>query len=85
MVWNTQGLLILLFLILGLVIALLNYASIRRFDQYPLSDKTPRVSILVPARNEGRNIRACMESLLIQDYPDYEVLVLNDHSSDDTG
>jgi chlorobactene glucosyltransferase len=85
MIWNSNGVLILLFLVLGLMIAIINYATIRRFDQYPLSEKTPSVSILVPARNEGRNIRACIESLLAQDYPDYEVLVLNDHSSDETG
>ena len=42
------------------------------------------VSILVPARNEARNIRACVESLLGQDYPRWEILVLNDHSTDDT-
>jgi chlorobactene glucosyltransferase len=45
----------------------------------------PLVSILVPARNEERNIRACVESLLTQDYPNWELLVLDDHSSDGTG
>jgi len=42
------------------------------------------VSVLVPARNEARNIRRCLESLLAQDYPLLEVLVLDDGSSDDT-
>jgi chlorobactene glucosyltransferase len=45
----------------------------------------PFVSILVPARNEEINIRDCAESLLNQDYPDYEVIVLNDSSEDKTG
>lgn len=45
----------------------------------------PMVSILVPARNEARNIRACVESLLAQDYPSWELLVLDDHSDDGTG
>jgi chlorobactene glucosyltransferase len=45
----------------------------------------PLVSILVPARNEERNIRACVESLLAQDYPKWELLVLDDHSDDGTG
>lgn len=44
----------------------------------------PRVSVLVPARNEARCIARCAGSLAAQDYPDFEVLVLNDHSEDDT-
>ena len=43
------------------------------------------VSILVPARNEARNIEACVRSLLAQDYPNFELLVLDDHSEDGTG
>jgi Glycosyltransferases, probably involved in cell wall biogenesis len=45
----------------------------------------PSVSILVPARNEAHNIERCVTSLLEQDYPCFEVLVLNDHSTDNTG
>lgn len=45
----------------------------------------PLVSILVPARNEERNIRACVESLLAQDYPNWQLIVLDDHSEDRTG
>ena len=45
----------------------------------------PLVSILVPARTEERNIEACVGSLLAQDYPNCEVLVLDDHSEDATG
>lgn len=43
------------------------------------------VSVLVPARNEELNIAACIESLCRQDYPAYEVIVLNDGSEDATG
>jgi chlorobactene glucosyltransferase len=45
----------------------------------------PFVSILVPARNEAHNIERCVVSLLEQDYPHFEVLVLDDHSVDGTG
>ena len=38
----------------------------------------PRVSVLVPARNEERNIARCVRSLLAQDYADFEVIVLDD-------
>lgn len=44
----------------------------------------PWVSVLVPARNEERNIEACARSLLEQDYPRFEVLVLDDDSTDET-
>jgi len=42
------------------------------------------VSILVPARNEERNIARCVQSLLALDYPSFEVLVLDDQSIDNT-
>jgi chlorobactene glucosyltransferase len=45
----------------------------------------PLLSVCVPARNEERNIRACVESILAQDYPRFEVIVLEDRSTDATG
>lgn len=45
---------------------------------------SPFVSVMVPARNEERLIRECVESLLQQNYDNYEVIVLNDNSSDNT-
>lgn len=45
---------------------------------------SPLVSVLVPARNEGGNIEKCILSLLEQDYPNYEVIILDDNSEDDT-
>lgn len=45
----------------------------------------PKVSIVVPARNEERNIAEALTSLLHLDYPDYELLVVNDRSTDRTG
>jgi chlorobactene glucosyltransferase len=44
----------------------------------------PFVSIIVPARNEERNIRRCVESLLEQDYDNFEVIVVDDGSTDCT-
>ena len=48
-------------------------------------DDPPFVSVCVPARDEERGIQACLESLLVQDYPAFEVIVVNDHSTDRTG
>lgn len=44
----------------------------------------PRVSIVVPARNEEHNIGRCLAGLTAQDYPDFEVLVVDDRSEDGT-
>jgi glycosyl transferase family 2 len=44
----------------------------------------PMVSIIVPARNEERNLPALLDSLLAQDYPAFEVIVVDDASTDAT-
>src|SRR5436189_3406861 len=44
----------------------------------------PPVTVIVPARNEERNIERCARSLLEQDYPDYEFIVVDDGSTDAT-
>jgi len=53
--------------------------------QEPALLKNPFVSIIVPARNEERNIRRCVISLLEQDYQHFEVIVVDDGSTDNTG
>lgn len=45
---------------------------------------SPHVSIIVPARNEERNIQRCVTSLLEQRYPAFEVIVVDDNSTDGT-
>jgi glycosyltransferase involved in cell wall biosynthesis len=45
----------------------------------------PRVSIIVPARNEEENVAAALSTLLKIDYDNYEVIAVNDRSTDRTG
>jgi chlorobactene glucosyltransferase len=45
----------------------------------------PLVSIVIPARNESRNIERCARSVLAAAYPHFEVIVVDDHSADGTG
>ncbi|MEO7317425.1 MAG: glycosyltransferase, partial [Chthoniobacteraceae bacterium] len=83
-----------IFIYHGVVLALLVWslvmvvANLTCFDGLrpaePFGPDVPLVSILVPARNEALNIAACAGSLLAQDYPNCELLVLDDHSEDGT-
>ncbi len=53
-------------------------------DNTTQPESAPLVSIIVPARNEERNIRRCVTSLLEQDYANFEVIVVDDDSTDAT-
>jgi len=72
--------------ILSFLFAILigNLIYIRSLEPGVKPLRFPLVSILVPARNEERNIEACVRSLLSQDYPNFELIVLDDHSEDKT-
>jgi cellulose synthase/poly-beta-1,6-N-acetylglucosamine synthase-like glycosyltransferase len=56
------------------------------WDRNPVSPSgNPRVSIIVPARNEEETIEQGLRSLLALDYDNYEVIAVNDRSTDRTG
>jgi chlorobactene glucosyltransferase len=50
----------------------------------PLQENSPLVSVIVPARNEARNIQRCLTALLEQAYPRFELIVVDDRSTDET-
>jgi chlorobactene glucosyltransferase len=78
--------------VFGVWLYFLTYMT-KSFRQSPMLesfDRTsvtrfPKVSVILPARNEGRYIARCLESLLRQDYPDFEIIAINDSSTDRTG
>lgn len=51
--------------------------------RYRIKSK-PKISIIVPARNEEGKISKCLQSLLSQDYDNYEVIAIDDSSTDKT-
>ena len=75
--------LIFFFLILRFTVTLFNFISnpklTRSARQY-----SEKVSVLVPARNEAQNITALLSSVKEQNYQNFELIVLDDHSEDNT-
>ncbi len=76
----------LIYFLLGLVllVTLFNVLTAPQVKKGPLPSALPRVSLLVPARNEEKNIITCLTALTAQNYPDFEIVVLDDHSTDAT-
>ncbi|HYC89330.1 MAG TPA: glycosyltransferase family 2 protein [Thermoanaerobaculia bacterium] len=70
--------------VVTLVTTLLNLASVSRL-QPRQPRRFPRVSIVVPARDEERTIERTVRALLAQTYPELEIIVVNDRSVDRTG
>ncbi len=60
------------------------FCSNDRIEPVEPSDDLPPLSIVVPARDEERQIEGCVRSLLAQRYPHLEVVVVDDRSSDAT-
>lgn len=82
--WYQHQVSLAVFLAAILLIAITNAFTLRRLGTHPPPLSLPRLSILIPVRNERESIGPCLRSLLAQDYPDYEVLVLDDGSTDGT-
>lgn len=62
----------------------LRFPTLREWEG-PVPLEWPRVSVIVPCRNEARDVERAMRSLLAQDYPNLEVVAVNDRSEDETG
>ena len=67
-------------------------SMLKTFHESPFLDKfekkeheKPKVSIILPARNEEKFIGKCLDSLIKQDYDNYEIVTINDSSKDSTG
>lgn len=72
------------FLIIRLVVAFTNYLSFSYLPKTTALAKEPKVSILIPARNEEENIGNLLEQLTKLEYGSLEILIYNDDSTDKT-
>jgi chlorobactene glucosyltransferase len=79
---------VLAILLLLFINFLVNNILLKDISRYGKSffakDDAPLVSVLIPARNEEKNISRCLKMILKQDYPNFEVIVLDDNSVDKT-
>jgi glycosyltransferase involved in cell wall biosynthesis len=50
----------------------------------PMNNVRPKVSIIIPTYNRGENLRICLNSLVEQTYKNFEVIICDDGSTDDT-
>jgi chlorobactene glucosyltransferase len=82
--WVEHQLGVCVFLLVLVVIALWNLRVLTKPSGASSPARWPRVSILLPARDEERSIVEAVESLARQDYTDFELVVLDDCSSDRT-
>lgn len=75
-----------LYWIVQLVCTLRLMASVRTVDKLPYKNlkKWPRISVIIPARNEADTIEAAMRSRLESDYPNLEIILIDDRSTDNT-
>ncbi len=70
------------------LLGLLTQARLDRLGTGPVEPPPggwPRVTVVVPCRDEAANVEAAVRSLLSQDYPDLEVVAVDDRSTDGTG
>ena len=61
-------------------ICLGNTIYIHKNTKKPLLKNGPKVSVLLPARNEEKNLENCLNKLVSQDYQNYDIFILDDNS-----
>jgi chlorobactene glucosyltransferase len=71
-------------LVLQMVINLASFRQLPPMDPSGSPEEWPMVSIVIPARNEERDVGATLDAALGQDYPAFEVVIVDDGSTDGT-
>ncbi len=72
-----------IFLIKSMLISFKTTPYLDKFEK--TKHDNPKVSIILPARNEEEFLGKCLDTLIDQDYPNYEIIAIDDSSEDKTG
>lgn len=66
-------------------VAIINYFTFKHYNRFSSDLKEePAVDVLIPARNEEKNVEKCLETILNQNYENYRVYIIDDNSEDKT-
>jgi chlorobactene glucosyltransferase len=86
MQWLIAGVVVLVWIVLPfMLLRRVSNATSLDFESSDQPSPAPHVSVVIPARNEEYNIEDCVRSMLTSSYPSFEVVVVDDNSSDSTG
>jgi len=75
---------LLLFAQLYYILFVYGKLAVFRVASHRGPDRQPPLSVIISARNEQENLKAFLPAVMEQDYPDFEVIVVNDRSEDGT-
>ena len=83
MIW--AGYILFAMLALRFLVVVANFLARPFLPVKPFTGDEPLVSVLIPTRNEEKNLPALLNDLKNSDYSNFETIVCNDHSTDGTG
>lgn len=83
MIINILAWIALVLLFVKILVSFINWLSNLHLSEKYKGDDV-KISVLIPARNEEENLPSLLADITKQDYPNFEVLVYNDHSTDKT-
>ncbi len=83
--WAVSVLLISLYAFFDIFFGISRLESLASFQPIDQNGALPKVSVIVPACNEEQQIEQTVTSLLTQEYTNYEIIIVNDRSTDATG
>lgn len=84
-IWGYATIVFWLVLLGPSLVMMLRKRVSRCVSQTEIPAEWPRISVIVPAKDEAETLEANLNSLLDSDYPDLEIIAVNDRSTDETG
>src|SRR3954463_12457582 len=70
---------------LSMILSYERLTRLQRCRSHNLPPAPPRVTVLIPAKDEGEPVRKCLDAALALDYPNFNVIAIDDRSRDNTG